>query len=51
MTWRAETGAGQRAFRILPSGAETVIGSIEPVLFGISDPIAQRTPKIVYALV
>src|SRR5437660_10868128 len=34
--WRAATAAGQRAFRMQPSGAVTSIGTKKPSLFGTS---------------
>ena len=42
---RAETGAGNSAFRMQPAGARTVTSASEPALFGTSLPTTQRTPK------
>ena len=36
MTWRSATGAGGRAFTIVPSGAVTVKGASDPALLGTS---------------
>ncbi len=41
------TGAGLRALRIVPSGADTVSGSSEPALLGIWLATTQPSPNTV----
>jgi hypothetical protein len=47
MTWREATGAGFSAFRMQPSGAETVSGRSEPALFGMRAATMQPRPNTV----
>ena len=51
MTWRAATGAGWRAFRMLPGGAVMRMGRNAPSLFGTSGLTITLTPYVVYASV
>ena len=39
------TGAGGCAFKMQPLGAMTRNGSNDPALFGMSDPMMQRSAK------
>ena len=47
MTWREATALGFGAFRMQPSGAETVSGSSEPALFGMCVATTQPRPNTV----
>ena len=51
MTWRPVTAHGCGALRIVPTGAVTRTGASEPALFGMREPMTQRTPKLAYASV
>ena len=47
ITWREATGAGFAAFRMQPSGADTVSGARLPALFGTREATTQPSPNAV----